>query len=225
MALTGPQLVKLAQDAGLDPARARIAAAIAIAESGGRPEAHNRNPATKDDSYGLWQVNLDPQVVDPNLRMRQIGITNPNELLDPATNARAMAQISGNGKSWTQWSTYNNAFRSDGSIDPDSAFAKALGSLGISTGSFKDGPGGIVGAATGIVDTATNLAGDAASAVGAVFDFVTGGWQQAVLKIVIVGAGVAAGLALLVAGGLKTVGVDRQDVAQVGQTAAMAAAV
>lgn len=219
MALTGPQLVKLAQDAGLDPARARIAAAIAIAESGGRPDAHNRNPGTKDDSYGLWQINLDPQVLDPALRMRQIGITNPAELLDPATNARAMAQISSNGKSWTQWSTYNNAFRPDGSVDPNSAFAKALGQLG--TTSTSDG--GIVGAVTDIASTAGNLAGDALGAVTGVFDFVTGGWQQAVLKIVIVGAGVAAGLALLVAGGLKTVGVDRQDVVQVGETAATVA--
>ena len=220
MALTAPELVKVAQQAGLDPAHARIAAAIAIAESGGDPNAHNRNPATKDDSYGLWQINLDPRVVDPALRMRQIGIDTPDQLLDPATNAKAMALASNNGKVWTQWSTYNRAFKADGSLDPASPFAQALKQVGI------DGAAsGFTGAVAEAVNTATNLVGDVADAASSALGFVTGGWQTAVLRIVIIGAGVAAGLALLVVGGAKTVGIDRQDVAQVGQTAAMAVAV
>ncbi len=57
-ALNSNQLYWLARYAGLVDSRARIAAAIALAESGGNSDAHNGNAATGDDSYGLWQINM-----------------------------------------------------------------------------------------------------------------------------------------------------------------------
>jgi hypothetical protein len=38
------------------PADAVVAVAIALAESGGNPAAHN--PVPPDDSWGLWQINM-----------------------------------------------------------------------------------------------------------------------------------------------------------------------
>jgi lysozyme-like protein len=63
-------------------------AAIAIRESGGDPSAHNLNPKTGDDSYGLVQINWAPAAgLQPFLKAN--GISDPTALLEPATNARA----------------------------------------------------------------------------------------------------------------------------------------
>ena len=69
----------------------KLMAAIALAESSGDPSKHNNNPATKDDSYGLWQINMF-NALGPE-RRRRFNIKSNKELLDPATNARAMKMI------------------------------------------------------------------------------------------------------------------------------------
>lgn len=78
------------------------AVAIAFAESGGNPRAHNNRPP--DDSYGLWQINMLGNL-GPS-RRQQFGITSNDQLFDPATNAKAMVAISGGGKNWKPWTTY-----------------------------------------------------------------------------------------------------------------------
>lgn len=79
------------------------AIAVAIAESGGNPKAHNSTPP--DDSYGLWQINMLGGLGPA--RRKQFGLTSNDQLFDPATNAKAMVAISGGGKNWQLWSTYN----------------------------------------------------------------------------------------------------------------------
>lgn len=96
------QLVRLAQDVGLNESRAHVAAAIAMAESGGDEDAvvHDDD----DDSYGLWQINMRGNM-GPE-RRRKYGLPNNNALLDPRRNAMVMADISNKGGNFNAWTTY-----------------------------------------------------------------------------------------------------------------------
>jgi Lysozyme like domain len=77
---------------GGDPASAPMAAAIAMAESGGDPYAFNgRDP--NGGSVGLWQIN---------------GIHGSQASYDPNANAAAAVAISGNGTNWNPWGSYTN---------------------------------------------------------------------------------------------------------------------
>lgn len=91
--MTLGSLINLATLAGFpDP---RLAAAVAMAESGGDPFALG----DAGQSFGLWQVNLPAH---PEWRGRE------QELFDPMTNARAALAISRGGVSWHPWSTFNS---------------------------------------------------------------------------------------------------------------------
>jgi len=89
--LTKAQLRTLARDTGFpDPG---LAAAIALAESGGYPGAIGDN----GNSIGLWQIHMPshPQYSKAELR-------------DPKLNARAAFSISKAGSTWRWWSTYRS---------------------------------------------------------------------------------------------------------------------
>jgi tape measure domain-containing protein len=98
-------LVGLAKAAGFNDKDARIMAAIAMAESGGRSMAHNPNAATGDNSYGLWQINM-LGGMGPE-RRRQFGIGSNNQLFDPATNANAARQVY-QSQGFGAWSVYRS---------------------------------------------------------------------------------------------------------------------
>jgi hypothetical protein len=104
MTLSQSDLYTLAKKAGLPDSSAKVAAAIAMAESGGDPNVHNTNKSTGDDSYGLWQINMlgsmGPQ------RRKQFGILVDSQLIDPTQNAHAMASLSQQGRSFAPWTTY-----------------------------------------------------------------------------------------------------------------------
>ncbi|MEU4742578.1 transglycosylase SLT domain-containing protein [Actinosynnema sp. NPDC023658] len=102
--LSPEQIARHAHDAGFRGQDLTIAVAVALAESGGDPRAHNSTPP--DDSYGLWQINM-LGAMGP-ARRREFGLDSNRELFDPAENARAANKISGDGHSWTPWSTYTN---------------------------------------------------------------------------------------------------------------------
>lgn len=102
--LLPPQIAAYAYMAGVtDLVPLARATAIAIAESGGNTQAHNGRG--RDDSYGLWQINMYGDMGPA--RRTQFGITSNSQLYDPAVNARAMFHISGGGKNWQPWSTYD----------------------------------------------------------------------------------------------------------------------
>lgn len=85
------------------PEWADTMAAIALAESGGRTDAHNATPP--DDSYGLWQINYLGKLNAP--RTERYGT--PEQLLaDPDRQARAAIDISSNGRNLRPWSTFTN---------------------------------------------------------------------------------------------------------------------
>lgn len=96
-------IAAVAKGAGLtDPDKLATAVAIALAESGGNPSAHNAKPP--DNSYGLWQINM-LGAMGPS-RRKQFGITSNEQLFDPAINARAMMIISSNGSNFRPWTTF-----------------------------------------------------------------------------------------------------------------------
>lgn len=87
--LTPAQIYQVARQAGFDPDEAVTFTAIALAESGGDPDA---NAAGTEDSRGLWQVNV-------GAHGNVFG-----DLYDPLTNARAAFQISDRGSYLYPWS-------------------------------------------------------------------------------------------------------------------------
>lgn len=98
-------LVGLAKGAGFQGPSAAIMAAIAMAESRGRSDAHNPNRATGDNSYGLWQINMIDRM-GPE-RRRAFGIANNEALFDPATNAMAARQVY-QSQGFGAWSVYRS---------------------------------------------------------------------------------------------------------------------
>lgn len=81
-----------------------VAAAVAMAESGGSTTAHNAVPP--DNSYGLWQINMYGSMGPA--RRKQFGLSSNAQLTDPATNARAMVVISSGGTNFSPWTTYSS---------------------------------------------------------------------------------------------------------------------
>lgn len=104
--LSDAQIAAVARSAGFSGDALIKAVAIALGESGGRPNAHNGNRATGDDSYGLWQINMIGSL-GPS-RRRQFGLTSNSELYDPATNARAAYAISNSGRNFGPWTVYTS---------------------------------------------------------------------------------------------------------------------
>lgn len=94
----------LAKNAGLSDERARIAAAVMMAESGG--DERQVTDDSDDLSYGLWQINMKGNM-GPT-RRALYGLSKNEDLLDPATNARVMSAISNQGRNWNAWGAYTN---------------------------------------------------------------------------------------------------------------------
>ncbi len=90
MAFSNQQLQALWTSHGGSPQSARVAAAIALAESGGDPNSTNVNTDRSVDR-GAWQINS----VHGSLSTH-----------DPSRNVQAAIQISKNGTDWRPWVTY-----------------------------------------------------------------------------------------------------------------------
>jgi hypothetical protein len=110
--LTYAQLEGLWIKAGGPKSVAPVAAAIALAESGGRADALNPNDnGGRQSSFGLWQISNGTH-------------TPPSpHWADPATNASlAVAKFKGAGNNFSPWGTYDSgAYRAymSGSTTPD----------------------------------------------------------------------------------------------------------
>jgi LysM repeat protein len=74
--------------AGGNPADAVMAAEIAMAESGGNP-----NAISPTSDYGLWQINSSNGAL---------------ATLNPAANAHSAVVLSRNGTNWSPWTTYTS---------------------------------------------------------------------------------------------------------------------
>lgn len=102
--LSPAQIAEYAHDAGFRGQDLTVAVAVALAESGGDPKAHN--PVPPDNSYGLWQINMIGSLGPA--RRDQFDLDSNRELFDPAENARAAWAISGRGNSFQPWTTYTS---------------------------------------------------------------------------------------------------------------------
>lgn len=103
--LTFSQIEQLWDANGGNPAVAPVMAAIALAESGGNPNALNNNPATGDYSIGLWQVNYFGSLAPG--RTAKYG--SPAQLQSDANaQAKAAVSISGNGSNLAPWTTFTS---------------------------------------------------------------------------------------------------------------------
>lgn len=133
--LSAEQIGAYASKAGFTGNDLRIAVAVALAESGGNPRAHNAVPP--DDSYGLWQINMLGSM-GPD-RRRRFGITSNDALYDPMTNARAAHSI-WQDSGWKAWTTYTSEdYKKHLSATNDPSFLDnvkkfALGIVGGATG-------------------------------------------------------------------------------------------
>lgn len=78
---------------GGNPSAAPMAAAIAMAESGGNPNAQNSANSNGTIDRGLFQIN---------------SVHGAQSTFDLASNIRAAIQISNNGSNWQPWSTFSN---------------------------------------------------------------------------------------------------------------------
>lgn len=100
--LAPEQIYAYSRRAGFSPDEAVTATAIALAESAGRPRAHN--PTPPDDSYCLMQINmLGP--LGPARRAR-FHLRANTDLYDPATCMRVAYGVSAGGSNWQPWTTY-----------------------------------------------------------------------------------------------------------------------
>jgi hypothetical protein len=79
--------------------------AIGMAESSGNAGAHNPNRSTGDNSYGLWQINMIDDLGPA--RRAKYGLRSDNDLKDPETNARVMADIL-KGSGLSAWGAYTD---------------------------------------------------------------------------------------------------------------------
>ena len=105
----GPQeLVSVLRAAGFRGEGLRLAWAIAMRESMGRPSAHNRNAATGDNSYGLFQINMIGSL--GTSRAAKYGLSSYSALLDPRVNARVAFLMSGRGSNFGAWGVGPDAY-------------------------------------------------------------------------------------------------------------------
>jgi hypothetical protein len=189
--LSAGQIYALARNAGLSPATATTATAVALAESGGRTDAMGDvglEDGTWGPSVGLWQIrSLKAQQGTGQVR-------DASRLTDPAFNAAAMASISGAGKNFKPWSTYTSGKWAN--------FLQTSGNAAISAG---DDP--LSSHANPLTEAGASLlnsiglggATSAGTAVGQAVAGMTSGWGTDALSISlrIVGALAAAGLVIV----------------------------
>lgn len=99
--LTKKELKSLLHAVGFRGDRLKQAWAVAMKESTGRPRSHNDNPATGDNSYGLFQINMIDSL-GPG-RRKQFNLKSNKDLFDPILNAEIAFFMSNEGKNWSSW--------------------------------------------------------------------------------------------------------------------------
>jgi Lysozyme like domain len=108
--LSARQIYALARRAGLTPANATTATAVALAESTGRSWVTSPNP-DGGTNVGIWQLDT------PGGEGAGYSVS---QLQDPWTNAQVMAKTTSGGTNWGPWQTFT-----DGSYMADMGAATA----------------------------------------------------------------------------------------------------
>lgn len=102
--MTPAEVAALAYAAGITNMNDLVTAtAIPARESSYVPSKHNLNPQTQDDSWGLWQIDVQ---TNPTL-LQQLGLSNASDLQNPYNNAVAMAALyKSAGNTFNAWGPY-----------------------------------------------------------------------------------------------------------------------
>ena len=103
--LSDEELDSLLRSVGFEGSGLAIAKQIVFLESGNRPYAHNDNPVTGDNSYGLFQINMYRGLEES--RRKAYNLDSNEELFDAKTNAEIAYKISKGGTKWGAWTTYS----------------------------------------------------------------------------------------------------------------------
>ena len=99
--LTDTELIDLLSLVGFEGKSLRTAWAVVMRESRGHPTSRNNTPATGDDSYGLFQINMIGGLGD--VRREKFNIEKNSDLYDPVTNAKAAFYMTARGTNWGSW--------------------------------------------------------------------------------------------------------------------------
>jgi hypothetical protein len=142
--------LKAAQAAGFSGSTLVTMGAIAGRESSWNP--NSRYVASRDDSYGLWQINMLPAAGGPE-RRQKYGITNDSMLYDPNLNARVAFGISGGGANLSPWGPPPLRGKAAQYVEPVYGIAKKYGMIG------DPRKGGMVSAPISNVYAPTNVGG------------------------------------------------------------------
>ena len=122
------EIYQQALAAGFSGESAVIATAIALAESGGNAGVTSRPNNNGTVDRGLWQINSVHKEYDPAQLVN-----------DPGYNARAAFALSGGGRVFKPWSTFNSgAYKNY----LNTAREAAAGNVGVSPGGPAGGPAG-----------------------------------------------------------------------------------
>jgi hypothetical protein len=108
-ALSEGTLAALLRKAGFPEDKVPLMVNIAKRESGLRPDAHNPNAATGDNSYGLFQINMIGNLGPARLKeYADIGVTSYEDLKDPWKNVQAAKKVL-DSQGLGAWTTYQAA--------------------------------------------------------------------------------------------------------------------
>ena len=114
--LTDTELVDMLSLVGFEGKALKTAWAVVMRESRGHPTSRNNTPATGDNSYGLFQINMIGTLGD--VRREKFNIEKNSDLFDPVTNAKAAFYMTARGTNWGSWGLGPDAY--DGSPEEPS---------------------------------------------------------------------------------------------------------
>ena len=103
-------LIKMLHRVGFKGKALETAFAVALAESGGRATAHNRT-----EDYGLFQINMLGDLKKERLNKdwqdsvtgKTFTLRGVRDLYNPIINAKVAHHMTGGGRDWSSWVTYN----------------------------------------------------------------------------------------------------------------------
>ena len=124
-ALSEGTLAALLRKAGFPEEKVPLMVNIAKRESGMRPNAHNPNASTGDNSYGLFQINMIGNLGPARLKeFADLGVSSYEDLKDPWKNVQAAKRVF-DSQGLGAWTTYKDALKDA----PPSAAALSDGGL------------------------------------------------------------------------------------------------
>ena len=109
--LNPTQLRDLLTEVGFEGESLRTAWAIVMRESRGNTKAFNGDVTTKDNSWGLFQINMLGQLGAD--RRAKYSLASNEDLLDARTNATIAYKMSGRGKDFGSWGIGPTSYRED----------------------------------------------------------------------------------------------------------------